>query len=239
MVTLHAWVGVCTYRRYNNSALLQRVMAPALRWMRFRFAVLLRLGNKLMQLGSGIVWPMCVLLMRLLHPAISMGRVAIVAVAGPLSHVFSAAGGAHHAADVVQRATAVGRSAPGGARALASSTGSAARVAGTLINSAGGATTATVKKAVSWSNTAQKAMRSTAKTRKTLQSIAAGASDVIAVMSVSQVHDQNQAAVAENLSAVTASPEHETDEEDEEDEEGDVPFQTPSEGESSESDGSD
>ncbi len=109
---------------------------------------------------------------------------------------------------------------------MVASTGSAARVAGSLINAAGSTTTATVKRAVSWSNAAQKVMKSTAKTRKTLESIVAAASDVMAVMSVPQVHNQDQG-------GATAAAE------DEEDEQGQGSFQTPSEGESNESDASD
>ena len=50
--------------------------------------MLLRLGNKFMQLGSGIIWPLCA--SHALLAAIGVGRVAIVAIAAPLSHLFSA-----------------------------------------------------------------------------------------------------------------------------------------------------
>ena len=80
--------------RYNNSSLLQRVTSPAVRWMRLRFAVILRLGDRLMQLGSGIVWPLYLLLVRLLRPVISVCRPAVLLVAAPLSSLYSTVGGA-------------------------------------------------------------------------------------------------------------------------------------------------
>ena len=124
-----------------------------------------------MQLGSGVVWPLCLLVVRLLRPAFALGSLALSTVAAPLSHLFSAVGGARGAAGVARQVAAINAAKPTAGRA-----GTLAKV-----------TAATVNKAVSWSTAAQNTMESTAKTRETLQSIAVGASEVMAVMAVSQV----------------------------------------------------
>ena len=59
------WAG---WQLYNNSALLRQAVEPAVRQLRLRLAVLVRLADRLFRLGSGVVWPIWLLLAHLLRP---------------------------------------------------------------------------------------------------------------------------------------------------------------------------
>ena len=106
------------WQLYNNSTLLQRVAGPGVRQLRrrwaARFSVAVRLADRALHVGTGLVWPLWLLLARVLQPF----RYALAPLAYPL---YSAAAGgaavARSGAAVANRAAHIGaRPAAGLAR---------------------------------------------------------------------------------------------------------------------------